>query len=339
MAKQSEQRHSTEQLWRFFEEFCIWDRAAGGPDPHMKVAGWLCKDEPFADRMWAAGCYMGTYVVPSAEVIRAEFPWERAKTCDVAEFEDWLTKNWDGIVLRRERRAVKTPAKLAKYLASYAEWSHDAMERAPWLVSLEMPSQIAYEEAWDDIQQVWGLGRYIAIKGLEFMSRYCGANSTIQDIRANGGWSPRKALSYLFPEFEQSLNGGNDLASVDLAESLALKAQDRLSDRGAILTPYEVQTLLCDWKQCYFGRRQYPGRSQDSEYVHAQKVFSYFPEFKTRIWEARDALFAEEVLAEKNGWAGVREELGECQSIYGITWSDFRWDYDLSEDLLCPVPV
>lgn len=337
MGKQAEQRHSTDQLWRFFEEFCVWDRAAGGPDPHMKVMGWMCDGEPLEDRLWAAGCYMATYVVPSAEVLRAEFPWERARLSLNAEFHDFLSENWDGMVLRRERRAVNTPTKLVRYLSSYAAWVEETIEGAPWLGSGDLPPEIAYEEAWEDIQQVWGLGRYIAIKGLEFMSRYCGANTAIPDIRANGGWSPRKALAYLWPEHAGALNGGNDLGSVDLAERLAVDTQSILADRAVILSMYEVQTLLCDWKQCYFGRRQYPGRSQDSEYAHAQKVFSHFTEFPTRLWEAREALFAPEVLAERNGWEGVREELGECQSLLGFTWSDFLFDFDRTEDLICPV--
>lgn len=333
-----------DRLWRFFAEFCRWDMAAGGPDPHMKVAGRICEGTSLEDRMWMAGCYMGTYVVPSAEIIWRE--WKPAEVLRHPDaFGEWIMGNWPGIVLRRERRAVRTPSKLARYFYSYADWLLSTLEdgTSGWLATDVDDPYIAYEVAWKDIQRVWGLGRYIALKGLEFMSRYCDSPSIqIPDIRASGGWSPRKALATLWPEHALSLNGGNGPEDVALAEDLALQTQRIMHKEWKLdLSMYEVQTLLCDWKQCYFGHRQYPGRSQDSELAHCEKVFSFFGTgtgSQSAIWKAREELFDPLVLGEKQGWGGVREELGGCQALYGFTWSDFLYDYSLTEgDMFFPV--
>src|SRR3990167_8584554 len=101
--------------WQYFADFCRNERAVGGPDPHMVIAGHLSKDCPLGERIWRGGCYVGTYNVPAAEALWQAWPWPTAFGKQ-EELSTWLKEHWEGIPTRRERRCVRTPAKMARYL-------------------------------------------------------------------------------------------------------------------------------------------------------------------------------------------------------------------------------
>lgn len=317
-----------ERKWQFFAEFCRFDGAAGGPDPHMKVAAHLVRTASEAEKLWMVGCYMGTYVVPSAEVIFREWPASRVWV-DPAGLANWLDGNWDGIVLRRERRAVRTPVKLGRYLRSYSGWILDHRDDE-WL-----RGGTDYDAASKALSECYGVGRYIALKGLELMYLTGLTRARLGDLRARGGWSPRQALAFLQPEHEAFLLGDDSAENCARVEAIAATAKERLrSEYGVDLSWYEFQTFLCDWKQCYAGRRQYPGRSLDSEIGHARKVWAHFGNGNSGLLQARAELFPHTCLGEMNSWQGVREELGNCQAEWGYTWSDTLYDWQASKEAL-----
>lgn len=325
---------TTEDHWRFFGEFCKYDRLAGGPDPHMACVGEMSRSNTWSQKMWRAGCYVGVYNVPTAEIIWQEFD----SYLPPGELEAWIDRHWDGIAFRRERRAVRSREKLARYLRSYASWVEG---EHVWLDGPYSPEE-AYEIAWRDVQRVYGMGRYVALKILEFMRRYCGAQIELPDMRPSGGWSPRAALALLYPHSATDLNSSRDDPLLNgYANHLFEDARRRLSqDHGVPLDRYNMQVLLCDYKQSVVGRRQYPGRSQDSELVYADKVHGHFGGEQTEMWLARANLFPHWALGELQGWDDVRGELGHVLAEHHYTWSDSKFDWHASAaDLANPVPV
>lgn len=308
--------------WRFFTEFCRYERLAGGPDPHMACVGEMAAGLGRQSAWDWCGVYIACYNVPTAEILYRELPARGL------EQEQWIRDNWAGLAFRRERRPVRTPAKLARYMESWEEWaSHDR----PWMSGLMGPHE-AYEAAWRDVLTVWGLGRYVALKALEFLRRYAGAPIELPDIRPAGGWSPRQALALLYPEHEPYLNGDDRAGNLAVANGLAFDAQQRLWDAGVEVDLYNLQVLLCDYKQSAVGQRQYPGRSLDSEMVHARKVHAHFGN-TTQLWEVRSRLFPAWALGELNGWDDVRP-LGPVLAEHGYTWSDRLYDWNASKDRL-----
>lgn len=317
---------TSEFHFKFLREFAEFEIAAGGPDPHMRICGWLSQDAEQVERTWLAGLYVGFYNAPTAEVVWNEWPWARVKQQGPPSGA-WLAEHWRGLSFRRERRAVRTVVKMTRYLKDYADWMESRIEGKAFT---------SYEELWESVGDIYGLGRYAAFKLLEFFWRYCDSPWKLPDIRPSGGWSPRMTLALLYPEHEEALNGGDKAANIKVVNSVAADAINSLSD--IFHDDYYIfEVMLCDYRQSFEGKRQYPGRSQDSELEYYAKITPHWPSFKSRMFEARKSLFPPQVLGELQGWAGVRKELGKVLSEHGYTWSDFRYDYLQSQDLSRPV--
>ena len=303
--------------WRAFVDFCRYETWAGGPDPHMAVIGHMIKNEPLAERVWRMGCYLSVFNVPTAEVI-----WRRWSQTDAlndrAGLENWLREHWAGIKLRRERRPVKAPHKLAECLSAYAAWmgiGWPAAQRAK-----------TYDELFEAVGRVRYAGRYATIKLCEGLRRYCDVGPAQDDLRPRGGKHPRLGLSYLYPQHRPILLGGDAKPNLRFANELAIEVRARLIDAGLSLSHWSVEAMLCDYKQA-FHSRQYPGRSQDSELAYWDAVNDYW-NAGTEMFDARSAIFPREVLGELTGWTGVREELTTVLRDYGYTWSDALYDYN-----------
>jgi hypothetical protein len=318
--------------WKQFAEFCHYEQLAGGPDPHMALVGEMSRGEPLEEIWWRAGCYIACYNAPTAEAIWKHWT-AREVRANPEGFRRWIRENWAGLGFRRERRAVRTPEKLGRFFISYVGYM-------PLLKTHFHPEANtlgpydAYEMAWREVQKVYGLGRYVALKILEFLQRYAQAPIALPDIRARGGWSPRRALALLYPDDAEALEGDDSPGNIALAEERALKVREWIRYLGIPLSMYNLQVLLCDYKQSAVGRRQYPGRSQDSEIVYARKVESHFTDIKLDMWEARKRLFPHWALGELNGWEEVREPLGDVLADHGYTWSDSLYDWHASKDNL-----
>lgn len=324
--------------WKFFAEFCRYEIAAGGPDPHMRLVGEICRHEQssWIETAWRGLCYCSVYNVPTAVVLWTHWPAERVRATSVVELTEWLRNNWRGIAFRRERKAVRTPEKLARCLHSAAEWVRELpakrMEGQLWF-DPSLGQVARFEMAYDDACSVYGFGRYIGQKYVEYAHRYMGTAAAAYDIRPRGGWSPRAALALLFPEHEPALNGGDSPEELRIADMCAREARERLNNNGILLDWYLLQVLLCDYKQSAVGRRQYPGKSQDTEMEYNAKIAPHWGECQV-MWDARRRIIPDTCLGELQGWHGVRKELGYVLTKHGYTWTDFLYDYLKSKDHL-----
>jgi len=331
--------------WQNFANFCKMEMAVGGPDPHMKLTAAMCDLDSckWAEKAWRGLCYLGVYNVPTAEQIWNIWPFDRAIS-EKELFLPWFTEHWEGITMRRERKSARSPIKMAKYFETAATWLQGTVEKKDagrgWISGVgDISALKRYELAWDDVQSsIYSMGRYIAFKYLEYGMQYLEFPIELRDIRAKGGWSPRTCLAILWPDQAETLLGGDSPGEIAVVDEYAAKTKDRtLSDYNLDLSYYNMQVLLCDYKQCYVGKRQFPGRSQDSEIAYHKKIAPYWGD-KTRMWEARSKIFPRQVLGEINGWDAVREELGKVLYDYGYMWSDLIYDYQLSKDRLA-MPV
>jgi hypothetical protein len=321
---------------QLFYEFCKWEKAIGGPDVHLKNAGWLAKDSTLDMRLWMGGCYINTYNSPGGEVIWNNWHWKDVLTRP-DEMQQWIIDNWKGIPTRRERKSVRIPKNMMTFFTYYVDWMLEVLsdEKSYTDSDYENPS-IRYDMAWKDSQSsVKFLGRYSGMKLLEYHRVYCGFPIEMYDIRPVGGWSPRSMLTILYPEYVDNLMGNDSPENLEISNRLGIEVQATLKEMGVELDLFELQVLLCDYKQCYVGKRQFPGRSQDSELSYWNKVKAHFGEsYQSRMFAGRLDMYPEEVLGEVQGWTGVREELGKVLREHGYMWSDLKYDYMLSKDNL-----
>ncbi len=315
----------TPDHWRLFSEFCRYEKEVGGPDPQLAMIVHAGRDLPLEDRVWGAGCYGAVYNTGGALVLWNKLPRSTVLGMGEDELRAWLVEHWDGIPFRRERRAVRTPDKLARYLRSYALQSHNWPERAWWR---NESSPANYEVAWADVNRVYGVGRYIAIKLLELFHRL-GAGTAAYDIRAREAWSPRQALALLWPQHARTLNEDQSRVGSAHAESIANTTLAVLRDDWEVeVSHFELQVMTCEYRESIESRRQYPGHSHDSEDRYLQAVVPHWGRsLADDGYQARKALFPAASLGELAGWEGNREDLGPVAAEYGYTWSDLRYDY------------
>ncbi len=325
-----------ETHWKQFAEFVRWERAVGGPDPHLTLVGEMSVNAPWMERIWRGGCYIGVYNTPGAEQIWTAWPFHTVRLLERAEpLIQWLREHWIGIPTRRERRAIRQPEKLGRFLFEYAGFASTLTKRD------FAAREDAYEALWDRVGNVYTLGRYVAIKLLEYYNRYCSFPAKIPDIRPRDGWSPREALTLFYPEYEQLLTNSSDthenIANINV---IAEHGRQYLAEAfGIELDHFLFQVLLCDYKQSAVGHRQYPGRSHDSELGYAATVEAHFGAGASgQMFKARAATFPPEALGEQQGWTGVRKELGWVLARHSYTWSDIQFSYLQSrENLAAPV--
>ena len=311
--------------WSRFAEFCHWEQKVGGPDPQIAMVAELGKH---MDPWWWAGTYAAVYNVAGAHVLATNWP-QRRVLVQGDRLEGWLREHWDGIPIRKERRAVRTPAKLSRQLRDYASWSLGLSDRH-WMKEGRYPTTMdAYLAAWKDVTQVYGIGRYVAIKWLEMAERHLDAPIHLRDIRPRGGWSPRQALAVLWPE-QREVCYSTEPASDQMVNMIAETTLQRLAiDHGTHVSHFGLQVMLCEYRESYESRRQYPGRSHDSEMKYIRQVESFWGQ-QPELWTTRRKLFPIEALGEFGGWDGPREECMNLLADQGVTWSDLLYDYGKS---------
>ena len=315
----------TKEYWQSFADFCRAEKAAGGPDPHVELSGYLVKDKSVEDRLWMGGCYVAVYNVAMAEVLVQEWPYRRIQV-EPSLLEPWLEQNWHRVLFRRERRAARSPKKLASCLLSYSNWM-----KAEWPQLINQ----SYENFWVSTNRISTFGRYIVFKLLEYFARHLETATLAPDIRPIGADWPRQTLRELFPA-KAYLTHGNTADSIARVNELATSTKFILgAEFGISLDYYQLEALLCEFRQMYKNHTFYPGRPQDSE-------FGYYNTLRTVRKDspfllARRALFPEFCLGEHNGWLGRRKELGWTLHNYGYVWSDALYDYTATEDLENPV--
>jgi len=330
---------STEQHWDNFADFCYYDMLSGGPDAHLTLAGYMSKDLPLRERLWHAGVYVGVYNVPTAEIIWSTFSHKDMMKISHKDLTYWLTENWKGITTRTERKCVRVPANMAFYFKNYAEW----VDSYPWKSLQAYTPEQRYENLWVESQKsVKFLGRYSGFKLLEYYTKWCDIPIKLPDIRPIGGWSPRSMLSILYPDYKDILLGDDSPKNIATINDISNNLLDWLNSHKGTkwingMDLYKMEVFLCDYKQCYFGRRQYPGRSQDSEIQYHEKISAYW-DYDFEMIRARSEIFPNWTLGEKNGWTNVRKELGTVLYDYGYMWSDSLYDYKNTLDLSVPTP-
>jgi hypothetical protein len=307
-----------------FTEFTALKQQIGEPSPHLAIVGYMCRNSTMDNRLWLLGCYAATYCLPTAQVIWSLQPIAKVERSP-SQFTAWIKDNWKGIITRTERRCVRTPAKMTDCLLSYAEWMRSDY---PTLVQNGETPQQFYDRVWESVSKIRYFGRYINIRLVEGLRRYCDVPASLYDIRSIGGWSPKRCLAYLYPMYAAKLMV-DDKPGNDLTNALAYRLLDFVKKRVPSVDCYVLAAMLCEYKGAFEKRHQYPGWTIDQEPLLYDKVFSYWGDAVDRnaLWEARSAIFPKAVLGEHGGWNGTRWDLARVLRDHGYNWSDLNYAY------------
>jgi len=320
---------------RFFAEFCRWEMASGGPDPqlpmthHMATVG---EDVDGPEHLWRALCYIAVYNVPYGEVF-----WQHChRDTPRAELAEWLEKGFDEgkITTRTERKTVRRADWMLEYMSGAQRFiENDGAEL--WERCTGVDPYEAYEIAWATVLKLPRVGRYTAIKLIEYMRRFMALPVATPDIRPKDAWSPRHTLGYIFPGRGLG-NRDNSPAALKMATQTCDDAIRLLEDEYDVkIDMFQLQVMLCEYRESWESKRQYPGRSIDSELKYAYRAEVEWGH-TSKIWAARTALFPKQHLGELRGWDGPRKPVAQCLATYGYTWSDLMYDFNGTTDMAKP---
>jgi len=302
--------------WRQFEEFCTAETATGGPDPQIALITHLAKDKSDVEKVWLAGCYGAHHCVPSAYMVWKTFRPEEVIE-DYSALETWLTEKWQYLPVRPEMRSHRMVEKRADCLYDFANF---ALGRS-WA------NEGTYEQMWYHSQQeVRYYGRYMAIKFLEMMRRSVAPWLQMPDMRAKDAWSPRIALSLLFPDHPILANRELKSRDIDtLVDECAERAILRLKGSGITVDFFQIQVMLCEYREMLVGG-YYAGASHDEELDYMRLARGGGVNFQ-EVLDARQAIFPKWALGEINGWEGLRKPCFEVFKRDHVIWSDknMRW--------------
>ena len=306
---------------KFFSEFVRYEKLTGGPDPHMAAVVHMCQGLPMRERLWHIALYVGFYNVPSAERTWDKFPDYPGDGPMVT----WLSQQWEGLRFRRERKSVGLDSTHGERMVDYLQG---------YLRTVAEPiGDMSFEDLWKFALKLPHVGRYAATKLCECWRRVGAVTVECTDIRAKGGWSPRTAVNMILSRGEDPRD--DYWARVVEAEQRAASIKMHFPE----LTWYEFEVMLCEYKASFSTKRQYPGRSLDSELSYERAVNGMVSQELSGHERARLVLSPSWALGEVQGWdpAERLKNLGRVVSEYGYTWSDSLYDYNATTDFADPV--
>lgn len=320
---------------KFFAEFCKWEKASGGPDSQLPTVAAMSSGLNTYERVWRLMCYMAVYNVPYGEVLWTHWPFARALK---EPMRPWLDESFAAgkITTRIERRSCRRADWMDEYFAGARQFVLEDWDALFYKCSQAQDKRFAYEIAWSRINMLPRVGRYAALKLIEYMRRFLGLQVVTPDIRPKDAWSPRHTLGYIFPDRGLG-NRDNTRPALDMAHQSCIDAISMLHNEFDVeVDMFELQVLLCEYRESVDSKKQYPGRSLDSELKYAHKAQTEWA-YKSDIWDARHASFPKQHLGEIMGWEGTRKEVGECLATHHYTWTDLVYDYAGTKDLRRPI--
>lgn len=310
-----------------FLQFCQAETAVGGPDPQMIMLRLLCKGRTLVERSLLAGLYVIPY-----DVSTAEYLWQKLLVDPEQDVSGFVSDEWAAILTRGERRCVRTREKFSSCLCDYMAWSAGIQKY------FQYTGRELYDRLWDDCNSLRYMGRYAVIKLLRALRECVRLKIQEYDIRPENAHSPRAALALLYPDKAGVLeSGSNDAGTISIVNMLADRTLCCLDDVGVSIGYYELQALLCEYKETLSGRRYYPGRSHDEVMENYYRMSPVRGNYRTDIFRIRQKIFPSECLGEVGGWRTVRKNLQPVLKQYGYVWSDLRFDYMMTADLSSPV--
>lgn len=326
--------------WHFekFVEFTAEKQRVSEPSPHLSMVGKMSEGLPVIEKVWRIGCYAIPYSLPVGQAM-----WQRFTAEEAMYYPEtvtaWIEKNWQGILkgTRRERRCVRTSRKYNICTMDYINFMKEDFPKLQEIDPETLSNQEYYEKIWKKVQNVKYFGRYIGIRVVEGLRRYCGMPAELPDIRSMGAWSPRKCLVYLYPEQHEILlneSAENNKITEEIAWELSNKVKQVLPKT----THYIVAAMLCEYRDAFEDRRQYPGWTIDQEPLLHKKSKEFFGDRldSNEFWKTRETIFPRETLGEHNGWEGTRWDITNILRDYGYVWSDIKYEYRKTDDFANP---
>ena len=214
-----------------------------------------------------------------------------------------------------ERRAHRSPAKLAAHLDALTDIAASNGGLGPWLAAA-IGSGLSRTQRWhlltEQLTHIYGNGRWSSYKTAEMLWKVNGFPIAAPDMGHAHSTGPREGLALLF-----AVPHGNAARNIRHLDWLSEQLCVWLRDRGLAAPVEEVETTLCDFHALHRGK-YYVGH--DIDQMQAQLAAP--PSALTgAAFAARSATLPRRFLGERNSWTGIRPDLnGAYRQGRGIAW-------------------
>lgn len=295
--------HSMEKLRADY--FGSWHAAqvdTGDIDPVYPVFWYLADQSGMTadDRAWLVFLHVAFYHPGSSLAAFEVAPSPEALPESLGEYSGSPLLDFPTGVERRGHRDVR---KRIEHLLALRDLFAGSGPDA-WVWS-QFDHDSSAEDRWetltDGLLSIHGNGRWAAYKAAEMLQKVCDYPIAAPDAGHRYSSGPRKGLAHLF----EDLPAGQDATSIETLDLYTDLVMTELGETDVAL----VETSLCDFNSLV-GGRYYLGHDIDAMLGDLQH-----PEVASRVpllvWEARSAVFAEELLGEAGAerWDGVRKQL------------------------------
>lgn len=314
-----------------FVEFARGKTDLFEPMAHARIVLNLSREEDQQEIIWRLGLYLNSWSVVGSEVIWSEWPLTKYEEYP-NKFAEWISENFAGLHLRKERRCVRNPRNYLDAMSSYHSWLRTDLPKL--LREAQGTSHAHYDSWWNSLSSVKYFGRYICANGLDAFRIGGFMNAELYELQTIGAHqSPMRGLALLRQEEANRLLGGEGAKALN---EIGTETRQEVLDRGRRagegewLSWFAFAALLCEYRQYYEWAAEYAGNSHDEELSYLlSKYGDYWRKrgFESKIPTARREIFPPECLGEIQGWDGIRIDVAEMLKNDGVVWSDLLYDY------------
>ena len=261
-----------------FVRWFVWSVKEGDCDPALWTLNYLHKrfEHSTEERAWLAWLYGTTYQLPTAWVIKQEFP--DLELAAHGRVTDWNTRNYKRLRYQTDTKWNK--GHLPAMLASYRSWVGNREQVDALTGDSSWTPQQRFAYLWDQIKREWyKFGRYSTWFYLQTLKHTAGVATEPTSLMLedwDGSRSHRNGL-LLAAGVPQAVDARMSSQDVQRLEHFALdvlqEARARYPEQAEQLDLYSMETALCSFKKLWRVKDgRYPGYYLDRQFEEIQRA-------------------------------------------------------------------
>lgn len=254
-----------------FIQWFVWGVRNGDCDPALWMLNYLNQryEHNTEERAWLAWLYGTTYQLPTAWVLKQEFP--DVELAAPSRVVAWHSDNYARLRYQTDTKWNK--GHFPAMLASYRAWLAGRSQMDSLMVDPSWSAAMRFDYLWEQIREKWfKFGRYSAWFYLQTLAHTAGISLEPPSLMLADRAGSRSHRNGLLLALGQPYKVDQDIAprEVDRLEALAAEILEetraRFPQESSRLDLFSMETALCSFKKLWRRRDgRYPGYYLDRQ--------------------------------------------------------------------------
>jgi hypothetical protein len=263
-----------------FIQWFAWGVREGDCDPALWMLNYLHRryEHNVEERAWTAWLYGTTYQLPTAWVLKQEFP--DVELAAASRAEAWNSANYKRLRYQTDTKWNK--GHFPTMLASYREWLGGRRQIDALTVNPSWSPRQRFEYLWRHIRKRWfKFGRYSTWFYLQTLAHTAGVPLEPSSLMLDDWSGSRSHRNGLLLALGQPQKLDQRLSKHDLgylegfAVDMLEEARLRFPEEAAQLDLFSMETALCSFKKLWRRRDgRYPGYYLDRQVTEIERAAS-----------------------------------------------------------------